>query len=286
MIPAGLSPPTMSPYSLSYGGLVFGAWTGTPYGQAYQLGPNGFTGLDLPAMRSGDVDLPRRHGQLIGLDLLSGRDITMDLIVGATAAATQQANSRALAHALALSGAIEQPLWIAMPDGTYGCMARMRKRTFNVNQASILTNANVYSLLFHCTDPRLYSAPTTNLAGLTPGTLTITNAGNIDCQPLYTFNGPMTNPQITVNGATLEFVNPTQGSTSTLAGGDVLVVDTAYQSVRYKPSGSSTFSDVRNWLLPGSQWATLAPGSTTITWSYFIGSGTLAIAYANAYDSL
>ena len=50
-----LIPPTLEPYQFQYDGLVFGAATPIAFLQV--------EGLDLAAIRSGDIDWPRDHGQ-------------------------------------------------------------------------------------------------------------------------------------------------------------------------------------------------------------------------------
>jgi Siphovirus-type tail component, C-terminal domain len=316
MIPSGVVPPNMPDYAMSFGGLIFGAWSGSPYGQPYQLGPGGIQGLDLPAVASGDIKRPRTHGELVGLDLLGGRDITVDLIVGQTQSTSIQANLRALANALAIGGSVEQALWIQMPDATYGVMARVRKRAFNIDQSYMTAGATVYSVMFHCTDPRIYSTPT-ELATLTdvgpaavdlkfplsfpahfavqvaPSAVTIANNGNLNCYPQFVLTGPLTNPALTLAAGgqpTLAFVNPAQGTGFTLNTGDQLVIDSQSQACLLFMAGSATALDVRSWVQPGSLWWSLLPGNNDITFTSDDApgtpTGTCTIQYASAFDSL
>src|ERR1700677_3373261 len=66
-----LVPPDLEDWQYSYNGLVFGA--NTPFAVL------GIEGLDMPDVRSGDVNWPRDHGQAMGLDVFGGKDIIFDL---------------------------------------------------------------------------------------------------------------------------------------------------------------------------------------------------------------
>lgn len=66
-----LIPPALADFQWQYNGLTMGADTA--------FGVLKVEGLDLPDVRSGDVNWPRDHGQAAGLDLYGGQDIIFDL---------------------------------------------------------------------------------------------------------------------------------------------------------------------------------------------------------------
>ena len=62
---ASESPPTLTPYQLSFNGYTFGS------GQPLRV--KKIDGLDLPTVRTGDSGRPREPGLFAGLDVLGGR---------------------------------------------------------------------------------------------------------------------------------------------------------------------------------------------------------------------
>src|SRR4029077_10397584 len=95
--------------------------------------------------------------------------------------------------------------------------------------------------------------------GSVAGSLAITNNGNIETKPLLIVEGPCTNPSITNanTGANLTFK-------LTMASGDRLVIDTDLHTATYYVSGSTIGASRLYTLAPGSQWFSLAPGTTTL----------------------
>src|SRR5579875_1947174 len=95
-----VTPPSLSTWQASFNGLTIGL--GTPFAI------DKITGLDLPALRSGDVVRQRDHGQLIGLDLLAARDIVIEGDVVSDGTSLQHALVN-LATATTPGGSTEQP---------------------------------------------------------------------------------------------------------------------------------------------------------------------------------
>lgn len=270
-------------------------------------------GLDLPGPRNSDSIRPRSHGELSGLDVMSGRDI---ILTG-----FGQTDGTSLQHALKTLGGVmapqqsEQPLWLQIPNLPLLCsMARPRQNAGAYNIANGLNLINKI-LSFHATDPRLYAAAQTATVGLgTPlgglrfpvtfpasfgggtvaGVITANNAGNFESRPILIITGPCTNPMVAnaTTGWSLSFSNPFQTSFTVLAG-DTLVVDLDLGSVQYFSAGVGVGANRKAWLVAGSVWPDLvaginglAPGNNTIQFTSTDAStvaGTLTCQWASAY---
>ena len=299
--------PTLANWELQYNGLNIGATTTYDVTQ--------IDGLDLPTIRNGDVVRPRDHGELIGLDFMGGRDVTLTADFVSDGTSLQHA-AEALASAFAVGLNVEQPLWIQIPNlPCLAMMARTRKRTVPIDLGYSVSALATTSILMHSTDPRLYTTPTTATVGLpaplggltfnatpnftfggggTYGSISATNSGNVEMRPTFTITGPVTAPvvQNVTTGWILTFTNPS-GVGYTLNAGDTLTVDTDLRTVLYTASGSTSPQPRRNWLTAGSIWpdpvrgiAGLAPGGNGIEFSSADSSavsGTLSLSWASAY---
>lgn len=306
--------PSLLPWQMSYGGLAIGL--GTAYG-FYKA-----DGLDRPQVRSGDTARPRDWGELKGLDLYSGRDVTLTMDIVPVGSGTLLQATQALDSAFAIGGATELPLWIqgASTSPIVASMCRFRKGSRTLDQPYGLGEIARSIYAFHATDPRIYGAKQSQTIGLNaPGgglTFPITfpltfgtssgatniianNAGNVEMRPVLTITGPCTNPVVgnATTGWLLGFSNPAQTG-HTLNTGDLLVIDTDLCSIMYYPNGSSVGSPRRNWLEAGSVWPNqgsypnpilgLAPGNNTINFESADASavaGTLTVAYASAWSA-
>lgn len=119
-----------------------------------------------------------------------------------------------------------------------------------------------------------FSVPLT-AAGQATGTAILTNHGNIDAHPLFTFNGPLSNASVT---------NQTTGESFALLlnlnTGDVVTIDTWQGSITYTPAGGtptpyySAFGGSRQWIriISGNNNITFSrdnPGNNqcTVAWS-------------------
>jgi len=97
-------------------------------------------------------------------------------------------------------------------------------------------------------------------------------SGNRPTPPIFTISGPVTNPLIIS-----DTLGRTMGFTITLGVGETLVIDTQYRTVRL----NGTTNRRSTLTLPG--WFMLQPGSNFIRFRAAAGSGTLNIAYRNAW---
>lgn len=299
-----LTPPTLTNWQFSYGGLTFGHATSIKIKDVSGLG-------DLPTIRNGDVDRPRDQGQLIGLDLYTGRDFSIDL-EAETSVGGIQATLATLSAVTLVGLTTETPMWFQV--GTYPLLCtlcRPRKRTIPWDIGYEIGALGVVSTQFHSTDPRIYSAgksatvglpvPTAGLkfpvtfpatfGSIAPSGVTVTNNGNTEMRPILVITGPVTNPSVqnaTIPGnPTLSFSNPNQTSYTVLAG-DQMVVDLDAHTVEYYSGGISAGSPASrgSWVVNGSTWWDLLPGNNLVQ---FLSqdsasvAGTCQVQWADAY---
>lgn len=305
--PYGVTVPSLSNLQLSYGGVVMGA--SSPYLITE------VDGLDLPTIRSADTARSRDHGELVGIDLASGRDITITAQIKTDGTSLQSAMS-ALASAMLPGAATESPLWIQQPNRPLlAAMCRVRKRTSPMEMGYAVSSIAQLTALLHSTDYRLYAAPQQSVVGLgTPlggltfpvtfpatfgggtvaGIITANNAGNVESRPLLIITGPCTNPTVmnATTGWSLSFSNADSGGL-TLNAGDTLTIDTDLRTITYVASGTTAGTPRANWLVPGSIWPNpitpilgLAVGNNIIEFTSSDATavaGTLTLQWASAY---
>lgn len=296
--------PSLSTWAASMGGVTLDQST------AWTL--DAISGLGITAVRNGDSARPRDHGELIGLDVLSGKTITVTLTVVSDGTGLDHAID-ALAQALQPGGETEYPFWFKLPNLPQLCsMVRVRKRAFPVDLAYSMGLAKV-SLQLRSTDPRLYGPTQSNTVPLpTPiggmkfpatfplsfgggsatGDIAIDNAGNFEMRPVLVITGPCTDPKVVNDqtGWSLVFTNPSQTG-YTLNTGDKLIVDLQARTVTLMTAGSNVGVPHENWVVPGSTWPSVTvpgiqPGSQTIQFSSSdatVVAGTLAVHWASAY---
>jgi hypothetical protein len=250
-------------------------------------------GLDLIAVREGDVARPYDHGRF---------DLAPDVLPGRIVEITGEVISSTWTDVTALSQALKDregtlPLVFRTPDGTLkriNCRCRRRKVPITASGTALSTWE--FGIMFWAPDPRIYAnnasqqtvspASTTEAADFedwgfdlafgvaVAGSVICNNAGNIETRPTVTFYGPMTNPVLS---------NTTTGivwsSNINLSGGETLVVD----------------FDAKTLLLNGvtdrysyftGQWWTLVPGDNVIELAVSAGSGTAQISWRSAWDSV
>ena len=300
-----LSPPSLENFQFSYNGLKMGA--STPFGVLQA------EGLNLPDVRNGDTNWPRDHGQALGLDLMGGADIILDLWVKSNGTSVQSAQLE-LAEATAVRPSEEIPLWFQLPNLPLLCvMCRPRKRPFKIESDYAAGNIAKPELLLHRTDPRIYGAgqastltlatPTGGLAfptgfpltfsSTTPSTVVLAN-GNTEMRPQVVFTGPITNP--TVENGTIasspfvKIVNPEETSYTVLAG-DQLLLDLGTPHLALYYAGGIALgnepNDVMSWVTSTSTWWDLLPGNNTVRFYSNDASnpgGTATINWAPAYE--
>ena len=301
-----LTPPTLSDWQFSLSNVLLGA--------AQPLGILKVEGLgDLATIRSQDVPRARDHGELVGLDLYGGRDVTFS-VWAKTDGTSLQDTLLNFAAATVVGLETEQPLWFQLPNYPLLCvMCRPRKRTTPWDVTYAASQIGMPVAQFHCTDPRVYATgqsvtvglpnPTAGLSfpisfpisfgSTSPSGVTVTNAGNTEMRPVLVITGPVTNPTVqnaSITGTpALTFSNPTQVSYTVLAG-DQLVVDLGNpSSILYYTGGvdsGSAPASRAGWLVAGSTYWDLLPGANLIQFlSQDTASvaGTCSIQWASSY---
>lgn len=293
-VPYGTLWPTLAGYQASFGGYTFG--------QGTNLEIREWQGLDMPAVRSGDSGRPRDHGMFRGLDVMAGREpsLTGDLhnLTG-----TFEAAEAALANATIPGGSEDTPLFVNLPGwGTLACMARVRKRQMPREIQLSLGKLGKVALLWAADDPRLYAqtqqasvVPPSKTAGFSlpmsfnlnfgggsvAGSLSVTNAGNIETRPLLIVEGPCEDPSIT--NVTAEG-SPNLTFNLPIAFGAKLVIDTDLHTATYYGPGATVGSTRLGTLVYGSQWFTLAAERTSnIQFLAATSEGKLSVQWASAY---
>lgn len=299
-----LVPPVLENFQWSYNGLTLGA--NTPYGVLTA------EGMRRPDIRNGDVNLPRDHGQLMGLDVLGGNDLIFDLWMKTDGMSLQHAQLT-LAEAMTVRPGEELPLWFQLPNLPLLCMmCRPRKGPMKVDSDYAAAQVGKPMETLHATDPRFYgkgeavtldletpsggltfavSFPVT-FSATTPSSVVLAN-GNLEMRPIVIFTGPLTSPAIenaSIEGEPyLRVVNPEQEGFTVLAG-DQLLLDLATPHLaQYYQGGvtaGSTPTDVAGWLTSTSTWWDLLPGANTLRF-YSADSeatgGSCTIQWAPAY---
>lgn len=318
---APFTPPSMSVYQASYGGLVFG---GLVQGATYQFVaiPSGGS-VDMPNVETSDVQRTLDQGEFGGVDVSAGRDIAYQQNVSASTAAAMESARQALGGVMAVGGSTELPFYLQLNGGQYACMTRPRKHVYKVDINSVMPFAtgvtggdSVLSTL-HATDPRWYAMPIriagpvglpAPLGGLhfnaTPnftfgggsagGYLAAYNNGQFEMRPVLVVAGPCTNPVVTNQSLAND---PSIGFNITLNAGDTLTILNDVPNALYLPAGASTPVSVMRDEIPGSVWWNLAPangpeglgGPNNLAFTSSDGSqvaGTLTVYSADAFMAL
>jgi hypothetical protein len=300
-----LPAPPLADYQLSFKGLTMG---GVVDGSRYQLVklPKG---IDVPAIVGGDVQRALDQGELIGIDLLSGRDIELEQIITDLAGTIDDARQK-LGGVMSVAGAVEAPLYLALPSGVFACMARPKKHATGISVNTLIAGGEVALSMLHATDPRWYRAPTKTqtvglggseplaglkfpvkfplkfAAGIGAGVMDIANNGTIEMRPVLIVTGPCKNPRI----SNLSIVGaPELAFEITLAEGDTLTIDTDFQTVTYLPVGAPFGVSRRDTLVMGSEWWNLPPGVSVLEFrssDLTAVAGVLTCQSADAYAAL
>ncbi len=234
-------PPVLSNWTAYFQGITFGVNNG-----AYAFYPiDGLFG-NAP-IRSADTARPRDQGEFVGLDLYGGTT--------------------------------EYPFYIQLPNlPLLVTMARCRKFSYPINLNYGAGLADPVNMMFHSTDPRLYTAPTNSTScGLpsptggfgfnvsfnlsfggssSPNSVSVANTGNFEMRPLVSIAGPCVTPSI-ANGSITG--NPTLQFGVTLNAGDTLVVDLDAHTATLNGTASRL-----NTLQPGFTWWNLPANTTSV----------------------
>lgn len=261
---------TLANWQGSYNGLTFGG--PSDYVQVKTV--QGW--LSLPDVSSGDQKRPRADGMLMGLDLLGGRTIGLNLEIVPAPGLTLTDSIDVVGSAFQIMRDAEMPLELSLP-GVYGdklSYCRTRKRAVDIDveySAGLATMAVQLS----ASDPLLYSATLHSLStplrtpnsGMTfpatfpltfggstgsGGTITPSNAGNFESFGRAVITGPCISPRVQ-NSNTNEVLS----LDITLASGDSLEIDFDAHTVILNGNGYRYSSVIQN------DWWGLAAVSTT-----------------------
>jgi hypothetical protein len=288
------------PYVFAFNGYLFGG-----IGQNVQvLSVEGLE--DVPTLRVQDEGRGYSDGMFTGRDFLNGRSITMSLqIMGDPSGAGGTATSMQTYLQAMKANLISQTtgtgvLQIYLPNrGVQRLNARVRRRSIKIDPE--YTYGKAYAMVeFFCPDPRIYndtlsSYPFSSNSGWIrsynknfnmtysagaggQSSWTITNNGNYETFPVFTFTGTSPSPTIGVQMTNLTTSKTLSFPTVSLGANDVLIVDTDMKTITLNGAAA------RNLLANSSQWFSL-PASTanTITYSTLSGTGTCTMTYRDAY---
>lgn len=278
---------------LAYNGYLFGNVTGSPTVHVSEV-----TGLDLPEVRSSDVDLPGSHGALPGQDRHGAR--TIDMVTWVVAASQPELITSLMAMAAAtVIRDDELPLSFKVND-TLPAMrvyCRPRRRSVPMPQPYAHGNARC-DLQFVATDPRIYSDEEHEVAASAP-----VAGGGLSFPFAFPFN--FGNP---ATGATITAVNagdatapwhaiitgPCTGITITGPGGERLRWDgqllaNETLTIDAHPSRRTVLlqgtASRYGLIAPLSEWFMLDPGENQIAFNTDTSTGTAAFHWSDAWWS-
>lgn len=271
-------------------GLTIGA--GTSYRWAsFPAGVFGIASID-PASA---LQRSRAHGVYGQPEWLRDRSLVFDIhVLGTSALQAEQLGLALLGAFRPNTTSAETVLQLQHAGGEYRLLGRPRGGQLAA-RTSFRQGVLKAQVEFVATDPRLYSntlkAPSTGLStvsgGLTfnasppftfgsaggGGLLDCSNAGTFETPWVATFTGPIVSPS-------LEHVGQAKimSFSGTLAAGETLVVDSAARTVLLNGTASRY-----SWLSSLSQWFTLEPGVNTLRFAAASGTGTVSVAYRDAW---
>ena len=297
----GFASPLLPPLAFWFRGVTFGENVGPVTAQpGYETTLAGvfqtvtIQGIDQPAITSGDLPRPLDTGQFKGVDTLGGRDIIVEVAIGAQAALDLDNFRAIIAHAMAPlqpASTTEEPLFFTTPGGlaTYACNVRPIAYTFKVDLNAVQAFGLIATLRFHATDPRLYSSPTLLLDLISTGTSVAGDApnnGNIETRPIFTVTAATGTPApVTIRNNSLPG-GPALIFTEPMAVGDQIIVDTDFHTAWYVPAIGSPF-DALYQLDAASQWWNTPNGSVNqIQFDSVGGDSELTLEYAYGYASV
>lgn len=280
----------MEPWTFEFDGFVFSTTNGSCVSE--------ITGLDLPEMRTNDVDIPGQHGAIAGLDRLSGRtfDVTTDLI------AASDNDLLTLAHELSLATGprdTEVPFRFRLSDNQPVMRIECRPRRRNIP----ITNRHVFgfvpvALQFYAPDPLVYSDTlnsgftnaastaggrgfdwvfdwTYEVAGGESGEVDAPNAGTAPANWIAQINGPCLNPTLGATGGFIRWEG-------TLNAGEFLEINSYAGQRTVLLGGTSTRYEQ---LTLDSTWFELQPGANTVRFATEDGNGSMNFTWRDAWYS-
>lgn len=275
---------TLYPSSTTYPGATSitaayqGYFNGLSFGPGTDVQLAKIDGLRaLPSLRSGDVAIPRRDGSYPGINLLAERIFTVDLSVTVTGAPFETVLEN-VANALQniQDPAKLLPLQFLAPGwlGPRQIMCRPTKGGLPIDLDYSFHRASI-AVEFTASDPLIYDtvlqtvsaglpSPTAGLTfpvtfpvtfgASTGGSMQVTNAGNYATAPVFTIQGPVTNPMVSLT-STGQFMK----LNLTLGSSDSVVIDMGVRTVTLNGTASRF-----NTVATGSSWFLLPPGTSSV----------------------
>jgi Phage tail protein len=285
----GFVTPEIGVLGFSYRGLIFGSTLALGNLNLFPL--TKIQGFDLPVIATKDAPRDLDTGEFIGVDLLGGRDIIVEITcaVPRVDPTTPLDDFRTLLSAMMTpdpAGTTEYPFFFSTesPGTVYGVNMRPRKMNFTIDSTSVQALGIAVSLQFHATDPRVYGLPTERLTLVSTGTsvaANITNAGSIEERPILTVTAGSGMPApITIRNQTLPGA-PALIFTTPMASGDVIIIDLDFHTAWYVPAAGSPF-DCLSYLDDSSQWWNVPPGVNNIQFDSGTGDAQLDLDYGPA----
>ncbi len=278
-MPYGSGPYGSGSYGFSGAGTLITAeleleWRNTLWGYpATGLGITDLTGWLDYTLRGSNLDRPGRHGTLPGQTHAEERVIEVELT-----AIDDDPTLLATLRRLTVpdEDPAEEPLAIwAGTDQPQLVMAKLKRRAIPTDFEWSVGHHRA-TLQFAASDPKRYAVnestsptvglPSPGVGGLTfpltfplafgtpgtPGSTTVTNAGEAPTWPIYTLTGPITGPIITTGISVLRFATDFE-----LALGQTIVIDTDTRSVLLD-------GVARPDVLTQREWAYLPAGVPTV----------------------
>lgn len=257
------------------------AFNGLELGDGSLYNITSIEGLDsLPDLTIGMAPKPRRHGSWLGGKLAQKRVIAMGLeIMGDPADDWRTTKPKnALVNACQIQD-VELPLIFELGYGEEPVMVNASVTALDLPMIANYSRLRRGVVEFTCTDPMKYGIESRNGEATTPvvpeaspyglaygfaysvatglsGTFKAENKGNSNTPAVYTINGPVTRPTISLTddkGVRATMFN------LTLSASDELVINTALNSVEL--NGSNEFGSANGALIAD---LVIRPGETTI----------------------
>lgn len=256
-------------------------WRDTLWGwPATNLGITDCTGWLDYSLRGSNLERPGRHGTFPGQAHAEERVIELELTVVDDDPATLAALRRATVFD---EDPVEEPLALWMgTEQPQVVLAKLKRRAIPTDHAFSVGHHRA-TLQFVASDPKRYAVtestspmvglPSPGIGGLTfpltfpltfgtpgtPGSVTVTNAGEVPTWPVYTLTGPITGPVITTGASTLRFASDFE-----LELGQTAVIDSDTRSILIN-------GVARPDVLVQREWAYLPKESSTVV--TFSGQG-------------
>ncbi len=232
----------------------------------------------------GDSEMLDTHGGKVGRDMLTRREVVLDL--GLDAALSSEMHSRLREVNRAFQPQPDLKNLIFQKAGFGKMMLPVRPRRIGGFRADHIMSWGTSrgSVLLVAPDPRLLSFAQSSQAitiasEATQAQASVTMGGNFlgGAPPVLEIAGPATNPRITN-----VLLNRTIRLDLVISSGQTLIIDTSPLRRSVTMGGVDQFGTVRN----DNQWWVLQPGAQTISWTRSnapASTATLTVRWRNAW---